>query len=296
METLEKLQRRIDTTEDLYSIVRTMKALAAVNIRSFEKAVESLADYTRNVETGFQVLLLHHPDIRASITSAPRQRAGILIFGSDQGLCGPLNDRIVAHAREEMTQMKLTRSNSRILAVGGQIAARFGEVGETSDATCRMPGSIAGITPAVQSILLQIDAWQTHNEIDQIILFYSQHLSRSTYSPKTEHLLPLDQVWLDAIAAEPWPSRCLPMINVGPDQLFSALTRQFLFISIYRALAETLASENASRLASMRRAEQNIQEQSQELRLRFHQQRQESVTEELLDIVSAFEALKSPKR
>jgi len=64
------------------------------------------------------------------------------------------------------------------------------------------------------------------------------------------------------------------------------------FISLFRAFAESLASENASRLASMQGAERNIQEQLSELTMQYHQQRQMSITEELLDIVSGFEALK----
>ncbi len=76
------------------------------------------------------------------------------------------------------------------------------------------------------------------------------------------------------------------------ERLFSALIRQYLFVSLFRGFAESLASENASRLASMQGAERNIEEWLGELNTRFHQQRQMSITEELLDIVAGFEALK----
>jgi F-type H+-transporting ATPase subunit gamma len=77
------------------------------------------------------------------------------------------------------------------------------------------------------------------------------------------------------------------------NRLFSSLIRQFLFVSLYRAFAESLASENASRLASMQGAERNIEERLIELNTQFHQQRQMSITEELLDIVAGFETLTS---
>jgi len=73
--------------------------------------------------------------------------------------------------------------------------------------------------------------------------------------------------------------------------LFSSLIREYLFVSLFRAFAESLASENASRLAAMQGAEKNIEEQLGELNRRYHQQRQMSITEELLDIVSGYEAL-----
>jgi F-type H+-transporting ATPase subunit gamma len=59
----------------------------------------------------------------------------------------------------------------------------------------------------------------------------------------------------------------------------------------YRAFAESLASENASRLAAMQAAERSIDERLEELRGEFRYQRQHAITEELLDIVSGFEAL-----
>jgi F-type H+-transporting ATPase subunit gamma len=75
------------------------------------------------------------------------------------------------------------------------------------------------------------------------------------------------------------------------DALFSSLIREYLFISLFRAFAESLASENASRLASMQGAERNIEEMLHELNADFQKQRQMAITEELLDIVSGFEAL-----
>ena len=76
-----------------------------------------------------------------------------------------------------------------------------------------------------------------------------------------------------------------------------ALLREYLFVSLYRAFAESLASENASRLASMQAAEKNIEERLQELHGQFHRQRQMTITEEILDIVAGFEAMKEkPKK
>jgi F-type H+-transporting ATPase subunit gamma len=76
------------------------------------------------------------------------------------------------------------------------------------------------------------------------------------------------------------------------NRLFSSLIQQYLFVSLYRAFAESLASENAGRLASMQAAERNIEDLLEELNSQFQQQRQSSITEELLDIVAGFEALR----
>lgn len=70
------------------------------------------------------------------------------------------------------------------------------------------------------------------------------------------------------------------------------LIREYLFVSLFRASAESLAGENSSRLEAMQRAEKNIEELRDDLNLQFHRLRQSSIDEELFDVVSGFEALK----
>ena len=72
-----------------------------------------------------------------------------------------------------------------------------------------------------------------------------------------------------------------------------ALIREYLFVSLFRACAESLASENASRLAAMQRADKNIDELLEDLNSTFHRLRQNGIDEELFDVVSGFEALTS---
>ena len=92
--------------------------------------------------------------------------------------------------------------------------------------------------------------------------------------------------------SEPWPSKLLPEILGGEDTLH-ALIREFLFVSLFKASAESLASENASRLASMQRAEKSITELLDTMNADFYRLRQARIDEELFDVVSGFEALQT---
>jgi F-type H+-transporting ATPase subunit gamma len=74
-------------------------------------------------------------------------------------------------------------------------------------------------------------------------------------------------------------------------ELFASLLRQYLFVWVFRACAFSLASENAGRLASMQAAERNISERLIELSTSFSRQRQEAITDELLEVVSGFMVL-----
>lgn len=292
METVEDLKRRIRSAEDLQSVVRTMKALAAVKIRQFEKAVESLAGYNEAVEMALQVILRDRRDVTIGARASPRTQLGALVFGSDQGMCGQLNDRIVAHATEELGRFsEVERQNRLVTVVGQRVSARLQEAGQPVEESLSVPGSVSGIVPKVHRLLSKIDSWQRERNLDQVFLYYCRQLSGAHYEPHTVHLLPVDRQWLARIRKREWPGKSIPIFTMDWDPIFSAMIRQYLFVSLYRAFAESLASENASRLASMQGAEKNIKEQLESLRMRYHQQRQMAITEELLDIVSGFEAL-----
>jgi F-type H+-transporting ATPase subunit gamma len=77
------------------------------------------------------------------------------------------------------------------------------------------------------------------------------------------------------------------------QQLLGSLIRQFFFIALYRTMVESLASENAARLAAMQVAEKNINQRLDEITGQYNHRRQSAITAELLDIVSGFEALAS---
>ena len=86
------------------------------------------------------------------------------------------------------------------------------------------------------------------------------------------------------------------MFTMDETQLFQALIHEYLFVSLFRAFAESLASENASRLASMQVAERNIEDHLRALSTEARQSRQMTITSELLDIIAAFEALRGKEK
>ena len=116
------------------------------------------------------------------------------------------------------------------------------------------------------------------------------------YEPVGRRLLPLDHVWQSKLAASAWPTRTLPERVGGLAHALEAFIREYLFVLLFQACAESLASENASRLAAMQRAEKNIEEILEDLNRTFHRVRQESIDEELFDVISGYEALSKEPR
>jgi F-type H+-transporting ATPase subunit gamma len=289
---MHALKRKIKSAQDLQSVVKTMKALAALSIQQYERAVESLADYNRTIQLGLQAVLRNRPEAAPRAKAAPKRTLGALVFGSDQGMCGQLNEQIVAHTLRELGQSEVPAEGRTVWVVGERAAARIADEGQPVREVFPVPSSVAGITPMVHEVLLRIEDAHTEQELDEIVLFYSRHHSGAVFEPETLHFLPVDLDWFEGLQSTPWPTHNLPIFTIARDRLFSALIHQYLFVSLYRAFAESLASENASRLASMQSAEKNIAERLTELTRQFHHERQSTITSELLDIVAGFEALR----
>lgn len=288
MQTLETLKRKTDSAEDLQSVVRTMKTLAAVSIRQYEAAVEALQDYFATVETGIRMLLWHAPAGGAEVQTPVDGATGAIVFGSDQGMCGQFNEQIVEYADESLSG---DRAGHRFLAVGMRAANGLRDRGRQVDGELNLPGSAGGITVLVQDLLRLLDEWRTEHRLGCVRLFYNRRRTASTYRPHEMRLLPVPES-LRTRTAHKWPGRTLPAFTMDRSRLFSALVRQYLFTALFRACAESLAGENASRIASMQAAERNITELLQDLRTQFNQQRQTGITEELLEVITGFEVLR----
>jgi F-type H+-transporting ATPase subunit gamma len=291
MQTTESLKRRIKSAGDLLSVVKTMKALAAVSIRQYQKAVESLDDYNRTVEMGLQIVLKERMTAMMQSKDTAVKRMGAIIFGSDQGLCGQLNEQISVFTLDYFKEAGVKKENRKVLAVGARVADYVEDAGQPIDELMATPSSTAGITALVQEIIMVIEEWHFRQNVDHFVLFYNDYISGANYRPYKVQLLPVNRDWLKEIARKKWDSKSLPIFRMDTDKIFSSLIREYLFVSLYRAFAESLVSENASRLASMQNAEKNIEEQMQDLHVQFHRTRQMTITEELLDIVAGFEAL-----
>jgi F-type H+-transporting ATPase subunit gamma len=296
MQTLQSLQRQIKSTEDLRSVVRTMKVLAAVNIRQFQRAVESLADYRRTIDMGLQIVLQSRPEILAGLQEPQGTRIGAIVFGSDQGMAGQFNEQIADFVVGTLEERPGDRGEHKILAMGDRVIPRLEDRGLPVASQLSLPNSLSVTVSVLQQVVIQIEQWRAHHDISKVLLFGNEPVSGSSYRPHVLQLVPLDADWFRSLIERPWQSRSLPLYTMDWRELFALLVRQFFFAALYRAAVESLASENAARLAAMQVAERNIGERLDQIRADYNHLRQTSITAELLDIVSGFEALVSSQQ
>jgi F-type H+-transporting ATPase subunit gamma len=294
MATLETLRRRIETIADLRAIVHTMRSLSAVSIRQYERATGALRGYEHTVALGLQALLQSGRLPRARPRPQPRVTAAV-VFGSDHGLCGRFNDAVARFAAEQLATEAGAPARRLRLAVGARAALHLEILGEPADEVLLVPGSAEGLAAGTHAILSQVEKWQRTRGVTRVLLFYNRRTERETAVPQRVHLLSPTRESIRRGSRTPWPSRALPGFTLDPQLLFRAVLRQHFFTLVFRAGAESSASEHATRLAALNAAERHIDERLEETNGEFHRLRQEAVTAELLDLMSGFEALRAPE-
>jgi F-type H+-transporting ATPase subunit gamma len=287
-ESSASLRRKISSAEDLQSVVRTMKALAASSIGQYEQSVTALRDYYRTVELGLGAWFRDNRENPVASRQRVRADAGAIVFGSDQGLVGQFNDVVSEHAIRALTALS---DRIQIWAVGERVYARLEDAGFQPNGLFAVPNSVQGITSLVDRILVESESRYSQIEGSELYLFYNRPAAGAVYEPVKRRLLPLDATWRGNLVGIPWPTQNLPEVMGDRDATLGFLISEYLFVSLFTACAESLASENASRLAAMQRAEKNIDELLEDLGGAFHRLRQSGIDEELFDVISGFEAL-----
>jgi F-type H+-transporting ATPase subunit gamma len=321
-DSIASLRRKIEGAGDLRSVVSTMKAMAAASMGQYERSTRALDHYYRAVQLGLSICVragMLSPTV-SSVSPLAGEKInqgndviGAVLFGSDQGLVGQFNEAVADYAIQTLGALP---GKIRVWVMGerlhDRLANRSVHMGLQVAGLFTVPLTVKAITPLVSRILVETltssaGSSLTHRPgkgearpsppgrarsgVERLYLFYNSSRSGAIYAPVHQRLLPLDDAWRSELAGMRWPTNRLPEVMGDGKATLHALIREYLFVSLFRACAESLASENASRLAAMERAEKNIDQLSADLRQTFHRLRQSKIDEELFDVIAGVEAL-----
>ena len=288
METLDVLGRKIKTSHDLLSVVKTMKSLAAVNIRQYEAAAEAMDEYKEIIDTAWQALFKNRQQLLPRKTIS--NQAVFLVIGSDQGMCGQFNENIIQHALQKAQEYKDEGVKTIFWTAGERVRAGIEEK-EKVEEHFFLPASPTAIGDLMHDIVTHFAERHENRKVETFIIIYNRLERGGVYSPVFHQILPLEPNYDEKKRLMTWPTRCLPLIRMDTGIFFEHLFHQHIFGAIYKAFSQSLASENAARLAAMQAAEKNIFEMEESLQKKFRETRQNAITAELLDIIAGFEAV-----
>jgi F-type H+-transporting ATPase subunit gamma len=288
MQSLQDLKKGIDSASNLQSIVGTMKAHASSNINQFQNAAKASMEYRKVLDMSLYVVLSQEDEM-VEVDEEKEGDIVHIVFGSDHGLAGRFNERISQFALKNISK----RDSNKIIIVGQQILQRL-ELDFNVLYSFNVPQTTDSIASMVNKLLFTIDELRNEFSIEKIILYYNKPQDNYLFTEEKEVLFPLNIADLIKNKVR-WESKSLPTYFMDKKEILSDLIRQYIFITLYRTFCYSLASENASRLSSMQSAEKNIEERIEELNYEYRRERQNSITEEINDVISGFKAIKGSK-
>lgn len=294
----EVLRERIASAESLHGIVETMRTLAHVNIRRATQAAEAAREYLRSVHLALHVVLRGY---RTVARRAERSgRAGLptlLVFSSNQGLCGPFNERVTQRAEALIAKTALRHgvdfSSVPVWCIGYRGADRLAAAGAGVELVFDAPSSVEAVGPLVREVYWEVS--ERFGPDRRLVALFNRPTPGAGFVESDLELLPFDpRRWRRLPEGEP-PFATIPLVGGGSaEAVLHDLVRELLFIDLYRILVESFAAENAARLLSMQGATENIKELLAELHAAYREARQDAITNELMDILGGMLATEDP--
>ena len=282
-QTLEHLSRKNDTLTSIRGIVHTMKTLSAINAAPYEQAAQSIEAYHHTVLQGLAAFVYRTGGISLLAQSTQPSRRLLVVFGSDHGLCGNYNELLANAATEYNTAEPIAEQH--ILCIGSRMRNALLEQQLTPGVVLMPPASADGVGRLAGDIVTHIDSLGRGQPLANlaVTLVFTRRAEHGYQETVTRALLPLDNSLLQPV--QRWQSRSLPDYTMAADTLLSSLVRNHVFASVFRASAEAMVTENATRLALMQQAEESVDEQLEVVKQELSSVRQDEITNELMDIV-----------
>jgi F-type H+-transporting ATPase subunit gamma len=275
MEQLPRLQARISSLRELRDLVRALRALAASHVQEAQGALDGIRRYVEVVEDAIAEGAALLPETDGPPPSPlPPSASALIVICSEHGFAGAYNERLLDRAVIER------RERQALVVIGRRGAALAAERGLDVDRSFAMATHVGGVLGVTRRVADYLAAVPTADVV------YASYRRGSDVEEEIRRILPLDPALL--AGAE---RRSSPLHHLAPDALLQSLAGEYLFAEITRAVMESLASENSSRLRVMEMADHNIGDKLESLRRTENTLRQESVTSELLDVVTGSEAI-----
>lgn len=300
MVNIRDLKVRIKAVGNIRQITRAMEMVATTKLRRFQTRAEASGPYTNEIERLVKSLAAGVGGGEGSELFEVREKiksVGVLVIGSDRGLCGAYNtNALIAHREWEKTQEG--REIKRYV-IGKKAMGYFARRKLEVAAYFHDPIlEVMGYRDAARLSDFFVKEF-VEGRIDEMYVVYSAFKSMTRYVPTVFKFLPLGQIEAgaggsgegDSNAAASQKAAGDLLLLPSPEVIFSQLVPKYLEARMFNALLESLTSEYASRRVSMKNATDAASDMVGELKRVYNRARQERITKELLEIVGGAEAV-----
>jgi alternate F1F0 ATPase F1 subunit gamma len=282
MVEIAHLKNKLDALKDIKDIVGSMKAFANFTIQKSKKELLYVREYQNLVEDSIAYMITLFPELKE--LKRVSGKSLYILFGSEEGLCGAFNEKIFAFIEQENIE------DDYLIVVGRKandeaLERKLNILWATDGAS-----KIESIQNRVADLTYYLGNLYEREDIENLFLVYAKIIDNATFTVKKEKILPPDFKKF-----EKYVKVKEPLLYLDKSEILDDLIEEYLLISLYRAFIESISSENQARLQNMQNAQQHIKKLSADLHDELNILRQEEITNELMEIINGFKAIKSKK-
>ncbi|MEJ1995546.1 MAG: F0F1 ATP synthase subunit gamma [Limibacillus sp.] len=300
MPSLKEFRNRIASVKSTQKITSAMKMVAAAKLRRAQEQAEASRPYAERMGR----MLGSLAKSVEGLPGAPKLLAGtgkddtylVVVATADRGLCGGFNSSIVREARRRIDQLLRDGKQVKILCLGrkGRDQLRRFHGDKIIDTVEELNKPYVRFEPAAEVADRVIRMFE-EGEFDVCLLYYAQFKSAISQIVTEQQLIPFKVEELEDEAEEEAPEAikkgAVYEYEPNEEQILKELLPRNLAVQLFKALLENNASEHGARMTAMDNATRNAGDMIDKLTLRYNRQRQSVVTNELIEIISAKEAL-----
>ena len=281
-----EIKKKIASVQTTQKSTRAMQMVAASRMKRTQERMQQGRPYSRHIGEVIGHLANASPEYHhAYMARRELKRIGYIVVATDRGLCGGLNVNLfrelvrgIKRREESGVEVDLALVGNKAAqffrAVGGNVVASMGDVGETPEV-----GTLVG------GVRVMLDAF-AEARIDRLDIIANEFVNTMTQRPAIKQLLPLPP-----LEAEEFSHRWDYLYEPDARELIEGLAERYIESLVYQAVVENTACEQAARMIAMKNATDNAEEIVSELTLLYNNARQASITQEISEIVGGAAAV-----
>jgi len=284
MPSLRDIRRRITSVTSTQKITRAMKMVAAAKLRRAQEAIVRARPYAYRMRDLVNSLAFRSErDLHPLLRPGGGGKIGLVVVSADRGLCGGFNSNIA----NETLRVLGTEFQGRTveLTVVGRKGIEVLRRRRRAIRTTHMGIADRDGVRAAADVIDDTIAEYAKGEMDAVYCLYNEFKSALAQRVTLERLLPFEPAETDEGTAMDY------LYEPSSSAVFDALLTEHLHVQMHRILYESAASEYGARMTAMDAATQNAADVIERLTLRYNRARQDTITKELIEVVSGAEAL-----
>jgi F-type H+-transporting ATPase subunit gamma len=294
MASAREMRLRIKSVKNISQVTRALEAVSAAKVR---KAIQALTA-TRSYATKAWQVLRHITNQPGSLNLHPLltaranpKNALVIVMTADRGLAGAYNTNVIRYVLQQFDKYRLPVKYITVGRKGRDLLLRMRKPVLADFSNLPSAPKFSSVSAIGR---LAVDDF-INGEVDEVFLIYTDFVSMARQVTTMKKLLPLEIENAGQLVHEfeQPPAGPAAAYEFEPDQkeILDEMIPRFTALQIYQAILESQASEHAARMVAMRSATDNAKELVSALQLAYNKVRQQSITNDILDIVGGAEAL-----